>query len=130
VTGVVAYDLIAVLKILKKENWVTSEEYNNRLRDDIYGIIQNFPPMFSFFAPYILTSFCNDTHLLRKIIWITSQLISVNFDCSCYRLFFYEAGDQPSPLKKDFKQERLKDKAMANSVHLRKLTLAFDKVAC
>jgi hypothetical protein len=40
-----------------------------------------------------------------------------------YQLFFYEARDKPSPVKKDFKQDRLKDKAMANSVHLRNVTL-------
>jgi hypothetical protein len=40
VTGVVAYDLIGVLKILKKEKWLTSEEYNNRLRHGIYCFMQ------------------------------------------------------------------------------------------
>jgi hypothetical protein len=35
--GVVAYDLIGILKILKMEGWVTSDEYNTKLRheDDI-----------------------------------------------------------------------------------------------
>jgi hypothetical protein len=32
ITGVVAYDLVGILKILKQEKWLTSEEYNNRLR--------------------------------------------------------------------------------------------------
>jgi hypothetical protein len=48
-----------------------------------------------------------------------STSVSIQFYGRNYQHFFYEAGDQPSPLKKDFKQERLKDKAMATMVHLR-----------
>jgi hypothetical protein len=34
--GVVAYDLIGVLKIFNKEKWLSSEEYNKRLRHEFY----------------------------------------------------------------------------------------------
>jgi hypothetical protein len=34
-SGMLAYDLICILKIFKKERWLTSDEYNNRLRHEI-----------------------------------------------------------------------------------------------
>jgi hypothetical protein len=32
---VVAYDLIGILKIFKQEKWLSSEDYNNRLRNEV-----------------------------------------------------------------------------------------------
>jgi hypothetical protein len=34
----IPYDLISVLKIFKKEKWLTSEEYNSRLRHEVDNI--------------------------------------------------------------------------------------------
>jgi hypothetical protein len=43
------------------------------------------------------------------------------YDFRQYRFLFYEQRDRPSLLKPDLKQERLKDKAMSNMVHLREV---------
>lgn len=52
----------------------------------------------------------------------TSQLINYIFcSFSDYQHFFYEAADRPCHVKLDFKQDRLRDKAMANMVHLRNM---------
>jgi hypothetical protein len=62
----------------------------------------------------------NHTGSISMLFFMNPNVVDLRIFFRQYKFLFYEQSDRPSLLKQDLKQDRLKDKAMANMVHLRK----------